>query len=215
MTLHSPRHCAEGFHIDVADDGIGALSVLNITEFDAVVLDRDLPTLHGNQVLRELMRWAERPAVLMLSGAGEVRDRVMGLQLGADDYLVKPFAFAELSARLRSLGRSPRSALPPTIRIGSLELDPSKRTVQRDGEHIALTRMEFAALEVLMRHPDEVVSAEKLLEKAWDANVNPFTNSIRVTISALRRKLGEPGIITTAVGAGYIIRDPHAEGSRS
>lgn len=198
----------EGLHADVVSDGISAIEAVAETSFDAVVLDRDLPGLHGDQVCRELMRCEERPSVLMLSAAGEVRDRVAGLELGADDYLVKPFAFPELVARLRSLGRRPRTALPPILKVEGLELDPSRQTVRREGSLIPLSRKEFAVLEVLMRNVDHVVSAEHLLEKAWDANANPFSNSIRVTVSTLRRKLGTPLVIQTVIGSGYRLSDP-------
>ncbi len=192
----------EGMAVDTVLDGVSALEKLGANEYDAVVLDRNLPGVHGDQVCCVLAARVERPAVLMLTAAGAVDDRVEGLNLGADDYLPKPFAFAELVARLRALGRRPGRVLPPVLRRGGIELDPGSHTVMRNGRPIELTRKEFAILEVLLT-AEGVVTAEDLLERAWDENANPFTNSVRVTIMTLRRKLGEPQPIQTVTGVGY------------
>ncbi|NLG65705.1 MAG: response regulator transcription factor [Actinobacteria bacterium] len=196
----------EGMAVDTVLDGVSALEKLGVNEYDAVVLDRNLPGVHGDQVCRVLAARAKRPAVLMLTAAGAVDDRVEGLNLGADDYLPKPFAFAELVARLRALGRRPGWVLPPVLRLGGIELDPGSHTVMRNGRPIELTRKEFAILEVLLT-AEGVVTAEDLLERAWDENANPFTNSVRVTIMTLRRKLGEPQPIQTVTGVGYRLCD--------
>ncbi|GAA1726847.1 response regulator transcription factor [Isoptericola hypogeus] len=198
----------EAIAADVAADGEAALYSLDVNEYDVVVLDRDLPGVHGDEVCRTLAQREERPAILMLTAARRVGDKVSGLELGADDYLSKPFEFPELVARVRALGRRRFTALPPQLEAAGVVLDPFRREVFRDGRYVRLSRKEFAVLEVLMRASGGVVSAETLLEKAWDENVNPFTNSVKVTISALRRKLGEPWVIRTAPGAGYAIDVP-------
>jgi DNA-binding response OmpR family regulator len=196
----------EGVAVDVSYDGIAATEKLSVNQYDVVVLDRNLPGLHGDDVCRWLADQPERPGILMLTAAGGVDERVDGLNLGADDYLPKPFAFVELVARLRALGRRQARALPPVLRRGDLELDPASHAVRRRGEPVELTRKEFAILEVLMT-TDGVVSTEELLERAWDENVNPFTNSVRVTIMTLRRKLGDPQAIDTITGVGYRLSD--------
>ncbi len=196
----------EGMAVDVAYDGQAALDKLEICQYDVVVLDRDLPVVHGDDVCRSIVDSPERPGVLMLTAAGRVDDRVDGLNLGADDYLPKPFAFVELVARVRALGRRSGRAVPPVLRKGGLALDPVSHTVEREGQAIELTKKEFAILEVLLT-ADGVVSAEELLERAWDENVNPFTNSVRVAIMTLRRKLGDPQPIETVTGVGYRICD--------
>jgi DNA-binding response OmpR family regulator len=196
----------EGMAVDLAFDGDDALDKLEVNQYDAVLLDRNLPVVHGDDVCRSLAQRSERPGILMLTAARAVDDRVEGLNLGADDYLPKPFAFAELVARLRALGRRAGRALPPTLRRGDLELDPVNHTVVRAGQPVDLTRKEFAILEVLLSS-DGVVSAEELLERAWDENVNPFTNSVRVAVMTLRRKLGEPQPIQTVTGVGYRLCD--------
>lgn len=190
---------------DVASDGDAALEAIDINDYDVVLLDRDLPGTHGDDVCRQLGAREERPAILMLTAARQLRDRVDGLELGADDYLSKPFEFPELIARLRALGRRKFRALPPVLTLAGLNVDPFRREVFRDGRFVALSRKEFAVLEVLMRAGGGVVSAEQLLEKAWDENVNPFTASVKVTISNVRRKLGEPWAIKTVSGVGYAI----------
>lgn len=201
----------DGLAVDVVGDGDAALERLSVNEYDVIVLDRDLPGTHGDDVCRAVATDPAGPAVLMLTASGSLEQRVEGLELGADDYLVKPFEFPELLARLRSLARRPRAAQPPVLESGDLRLDPFRREVYRRGRLTRMSRKEFAVLEVLMRARGGVVSAERLLEKAWDENADPFTNSVRVTISTLRRKLGEPRVIETVSGVGYRI----PEGERS
>ena len=192
----------EGMAVDVAFDGGEGLKKLAVNQYDAVVLDRNLPCVHGDEVCRRLAAEPERPGILMLTAAGGLDERVDGLNLGADDYLPKPFAFVELVARLRALSRRSGRALPPVLSRGDLELDPTSHSVRRGGHLVELTRKEFAILEVLLA-ADGVVSTEELLERAWDENVNPFTNSVRVAIMTLRRKLGDPQPIETVTGVGY------------
>ena len=193
----------EAMAVDVAYDGDGALERTSVNDYDVVVLDRDLPVVHGDDVCARLV--AERSAVriIMLTASGDLDDRVEGLTLGADDYLAKPFAFAELVARVRALGRRASPPLPPVLEVAGLRLDPARREVQRNGRNVLLTRKEFAVLEVLMRAGGTVVSAEQLLEKAWDEHIDPFTNVVRVTVMTLRRKLGEPPLLHTVPGVGY------------
>lgn len=193
----------ESIAADIASDGRQALDALEATDYDVVLLDRDIPIIHGDEICRHLATIADSPAVLMLTASGGLEDRVEGLELGADDYLAKPFEFLELIARIRALNRRKFTTLPPVLQGGGITLDPFKRTVTRNGNHIALTRKEFAVLELLMGAQGGVVSAETLLERAWDENANPFTHAVKVTISTLRRKLGEPSLITTVSGAGY------------
>ena len=195
----------EAISADVVGDGASALEAVALTDYDVVILDRDIPVIHGDEVCRRLTLDVDRPAILMLTAARMLDDKVEGLTIGADDYLSKPFQFPELFARLRALTRRRFSAAPPTLTVDDLSLSPIRREVTRAGRFVQLTRKEFAVLEVLMRDPGAVVSAERLLEKAWDENANPFTNSVKVTISTLRRKLGEPQLIETVTGVGYVI----------
>jgi DNA-binding response OmpR family regulator len=194
---------AEGMAVDVAYDGVEGHQKSMLTRYDVVVLDRDLPEMHGDDVLSEIVAASDTTRVLMLTASAGVEDRVDGLSLGADDYLTKPFAFPELVARIRALGRRSSPAVPPVLRAGDLELDPGKRTVLRSGRSLELTRKEFGVLEVLLAAGGSVVSSEELLERVWDENADPFTTTVRVTMMTLRRKLGEPGIIETVVGSGY------------
>jgi DNA-binding response OmpR family regulator len=194
---------AEGMAVDVAYDGVEGHQKAMLTRYDVVVLDRDLPEMHGDDVLSEIVAASDTTRVLMLTASAGVEDRVDGLSLGADDYLTKPFAFPELVARIRALGRRSSPAAPPVLRAGDLELDPAKRTVTRSGRPLELTRKEFGVLEVLLAAGGSVVSSEELLERVWDENADPFTTTVRVTMMTLRRKLGEPGIIETVVGSGY------------
>jgi two-component system response regulator VanR len=189
--------------VDVVHDGASALDRIGVNEYDVVVLDRDLPVLHGDDVCRTIVAEAVPTAVLMLTAAGRLRDKVDGFELGADDYLAKPFELPELVARVQSLARRPRQATPPVIECGDLRYDVFRHEVYREGRFVRLTRKEFAVLGVLLAADGGVVSAEQLLEKAWDENADPFTNSVRVTISTLRRKLGEPWMIHTVSGKGY------------
>ncbi len=195
----------EAMAVDVVYDGQAALDRIALNEYDVVVLDRDLPLVHGDDVCRKLVEEALPTRVLMLTAAGDISDRVEGLELGADDYLPKPFAFSELVARVRALGRRATTPLPPVLERAGISLDPGRREVLRDGKPIALAPKEFAVLEVLMRAGGAVVSAEQLLEKAWDEHTDPFTNVVRVTVMTLRRKLGEPPVIITVPGSGYRI----------
>jgi len=194
---------AEGMAVDVAYDGVEGHQKSMLTRYDVVVLDRDLPEMHGDDVLTEIVTASDSTRVLMLTASSGVEDRVDGLSLGADDYLTKPFAFPELVARIRALGRRSSPAVKPILRAGDLELDPAKRIVTRSGRPLELTRKEFGVLEVLLAAGGTVVSSEELLERVWDENADPFTTTVRVTMMTLRRKLGEPGIIDTVVGSGY------------
>jgi len=196
----------EALAVDVAYDGDAALDRLGVNDYDVVILDRDLPRVSGDDVCRALVGAGATARVLMLTAAGSVDDRVRGLALGSDDYLTKPFAFAELVARVRALGRRARPAAPPVLTRAGISLDPARRTVSRDARAVHLSRKEFGVLEELLRADGAVVSAETLLEKVWDENVDPFTNVIRVTVMTLRRKLGDPPPIVTHAGAGYQIR---------
>ncbi|GGS95401.1 response regulator transcription factor [Nonomuraea spiralis] len=195
----------EGMAVDVALDGHTGLERASVNDYDVVVLDRDLPGLHGDEVCGRLAA-GDRPArVLMLTAAGTIDDRVSGLGIGADDYLPKPFAFAELVARIRALARRTRPALPPVLVHGGLRLDPSTRVATRDGHRLMLSPKEFAVLELLLSARGAVVSAEQLLERGWDEFADPFTQTVKVTVSRLRRKLGDPPLIETVPQAGYRI----------
>ncbi len=193
----------EGLAVDLAPDGASALFKARVHDYDVVVLDRDLPELHGDEVCRALA--AEQPdtKVLMLTASGTLDDLVDGLALGADDYLAKPFAFAELVARVHALARRNGQARPPLLRAGDVELDPARRTVTRAGEAVDLTPKEFGVLEVLLAADGATVSVEDLLERVWDEHADPFTNTVRMTVMTLRRKLGDPAVVHTVVGAGY------------
>jgi DNA-binding response OmpR family regulator len=193
----------EAHAVDVAYDGLGALERTGVNEYDVIVLDRDLPKMHGDDVCRRLVAQRYPARILMLTASGELEDKVEGLSIGADDYLAKPFAFSELVARVRALGRRSSAPLPPILERSGLTLDPGRREVLRDGSPIDLTRKEFAVLEVLLRAEGAVVSSEQLLEKAWDEHIDPFTNVVRVTMMTLRKKLGDPPVIETVSGVGY------------
>jgi DNA-binding response OmpR family regulator len=193
--------------VDLAPDGSEALDKLAFTTYDVVILDRDLPGVHGDEVCRWIVEHATRPRVLMLTAAAGLRERVEGLQLGADDYLAKPFAFDELVARVHALARRVAIGRAPVLRAGDLTFDVARRRVDRAGTEIRLTSKEYTVLEVLMRADGAVVSAEELLERAWDENVDPFTATVRVTIANLRSKLGAPPIVETLVGTGYRIME--------
>jgi DNA-binding response OmpR family regulator len=192
----------QGIGADVAYDGSAGLEKALLTAYDVVVLDRDLPRVHGDTVCAALARAPAGARILMLTAAGAVRDRVDGLNLGADDYLAKPFAFAELVARVRALARRSPSAPPVTVR-GELVVDRARRRVSRAGRPLSLTRKELGVLEELLVADGAVVSAEDLLERVWDENADPFTRTVTVTIARLRRKLGEPDLIETVIGTGY------------
>jgi DNA-binding response OmpR family regulator len=193
----------QGWATDVALDGIEGLEKALVNDYDVIVLDRNLPGLHGDDVCRRLVQEESRARILMLTAARSLRDRVDGLDLGADDYLGKPFAFDELLARLRALARRSVPARPPVLRRAGIELDPAARSAVRTGRDLGLTNKEFGVLEALMAADGRVVSSEELLESVWDENADPFSNVVRVTLVTLRRKLGEPQPITTVTGAGY------------
>ena len=192
-----------GLAVDVAYDGTSGHEMAFVTRYDVVVLDRDLPGVHGDQICADLVASGALTRVLMLTASGTVADRVDGLQLGADDYLPKPFAFDELVARVRALGRRATPPAPPVLAVADLVLDPARRVATRSGAPVDLTRKEFGVLEELLKARGAVVSSEELLERVWDANTDPFTTTVRVTVMTLRKKLGEPPLIETVVGAGY------------
>jgi DNA-binding response OmpR family regulator len=198
----------EGMAVDVVLDGDKALEHLGVTRYDVVVLDRDLPRVHGDEVCRQIVASGSGSRVLMLTAASTVQERVDGLGLGADDYLPKPFDFAELVARIRALGRPATPALPPTLERGDLVLDPSRRVALRSGQRLDLSPKEFAVLECLLASAGRVVSAEELLERAWDEAADPFTTAVKSTVRRLRAKLGEPPVIDTVREGGYRIGEP-------
>jgi DNA-binding response OmpR family regulator len=189
--------------VDVVHDGGAALERIDVNEYDVVVLDRDLPVVHGDDVCRAVVAGESPVRVLMLTASAEIDDRVAGLSLGADDYLPKPFAFPELAARVVALGRRSRPAAPPVLQRAGIRLDLHRREVYRNGRYVPLSRKEFAVLAELLRAEGAAVSAEHLLEKAWDEHADPFTHAVRMTILKLRRKLGDPPIVLTDPGVGY------------
>jgi DNA-binding response OmpR family regulator len=195
----------EGVAVDVAFDGTDALAHVAINRYDVVVLDRDLPGVHGDEVCRTLVADRSDTRVLMLTAASTIRDRVEGLGLGADDYLTKPFDFSELVARVRALARRSSPPVPPTLTREGLMLDPARRTAVRDGRRLELSPKEFALLEHLLAADGRVVSAEELLERVWDEAINPFTSTVKTTIGRLRAKLGDPPLIETVREGGYRI----------
>jgi DNA-binding response OmpR family regulator len=198
----------EGMAVDVVLNGGAALEHLAITRYDVVVLDRDLPGIHGDEVCGRIVAGGSGTRVLMLTAASTVRDRVEGLGLGADDYLPKPFDFAELVARVRALGRRSAAALRPTLESGDVTLDPSRRVAFRAGRRLDLSPKEFGVLEYLLASDGRVVSAEELLERVWDEAADPFTTAVKSTIRRLRAKLGEPPLIDTIREGGYRIGEP-------
>ncbi|HUR07025.1 MAG TPA: response regulator transcription factor [Nonomuraea sp.] len=195
----------QGMAVDVAYDGLEAAAKLDLNTYDVVVLDRDLPGIHGDTLCQMITERDDRVMVLMLTAAGSPGDRVSGLTLGADDYLAKPFHFPELVLRIRSLARRRPAARARVLRAAGLELDPLRRTATRDGDRLDLSVKEFALLEALLRATPAFLSTEDLLEQVWDEHADPFTNTVTVTIGRLRRKLGNPPIITTTPGVGYRI----------
>jgi two-component system response regulator VanR len=195
----------EAIAADIAGDGATALELLRVNAYDIAVLDRDIPGPSGDEIAARIVASGSGMPILMLTAADRLDDKATGFGLGADDYLTKPFALQELVLRLRALDRRRAHHRPPVREIAGLRLDPFRREVYRDGRYVALTRKQFAVLEVLVAAEGGVVSAEELLERAWDENADPFTNAVRITVSALRKRLGEPGIIATVPGAGYRI----------
>ena len=200
----------EGMAVDVAYDGRAGHEMAFVTRYDVIVLDRDLPGVPGDEICADLVASGALTRVLMLTASASVADRVEGLGLGADDYLAKPFAFDELVARVRALGRRATPAAPPVLVVGDLLLDQARRSVTRAGRTLELTRKEFGILEELIKARGGVVSSEELLERVWDANADPFTTTVRVTVMTLRKKLGDPPLIETVVGAGYRVTVPEA-----
>jgi len=193
----------QGMAVDAAYDGLEAAAKLELNAYNVVVLDRDLPGIHGDTLCQMITERDDRVMVLMLTAAGTPGERVSGLGLGADDYLAKPFHFPELIARIRSLARRQPSARSRILRGAGIELDPLRRTVARDGRQLQLSVKEFAVLEALLSATPAFLSAEDLLEQVWDEQADPFTNTVTVTIGRLRRKLGDPPVITTTPGVGY------------
>lgn len=203
----------EAIAADLAGDGDTALELLSINLYDLVVLDRDIPGPSGDDVAKWIVASGSGTPILMLTAADRLDDKVSGFELGADDYLTKPFELRELVIRLRALDRRRAQVRPPVREIAGLRLDPFRREVFRDDRYVALTRKQFAVLEVLVSAEGGVISAEELLERAWDENADPFTNAVRITVSALRKRLGEPWLIATVPGVGYRIStdaDPSA-----
>jgi DNA-binding response OmpR family regulator len=195
----------QGLAVDLALDGLEAAAKLNVNAYDVVVLDRDLPGIHGDTLCQMITDKDDRVMVLMLTAAGAPGDRVSGLGLGADDYLAKPFHFPELVLRIRALARRQPAARARVLRTAGIELDPLHRTVTRDGRQLDLSVKEFGVLEALLRATPAFLRAEDLLEQVWDEQADPFTNTVTVTIGRLRRKLGDPPVITTTPGIGYRI----------
>src|SRR2546421_1914941 len=193
----------EGMAVDLAPDGSDALIKARVVRYDVVVLDRDLPGLHGDEVCGAVRGERPETGILMLTAAGSLEDVIEGLSLGADDSLAKPFRFAELVARIHALARRTAPSRPPVLRHGDLELDPARRRLTRAGREVELARKEFAVLEALMAADGATVSAEQLLERVWDEHTDPFTNVVRMTIMTLRRKLGDPPVVETVIGVGY------------
>lgn len=191
--------------VDVAYRGDDADELLSVNDYDVVVLDRDVPGMHGDEVARRVTARRGLTRILMLTAATTLGDRVHGLELGADDYLAKPFEYPELVARVRALGRRSVAAVPPVLERGGLLVDTNRRIATRDGRPLDLTAKELGVLEELLRADGRIVSAEDLLEKVWDMNIDPFTTAVRVTMSKLRRKLGDPDPIRTVPGAGYAL----------
>jgi two-component system, OmpR family, response regulator VanR len=200
----------EAIAADIALDGDDALERIMVNQYDVVVLDRDIPGTHGDEVCAIITRDHPAVRVLMLTAATRLKDKVAGFELGADDYLTKPFALEELIVRLHALARRPMSTTPPVLEFADLRLDPFRQEAYRAGRYLKLTRKQFAVLQLLMQARGGVVSAETLLEKAWDENADPFTSAPRVTMSTLRKALGSPDLIATVSGAGYRMTEPTA-----
>ena len=198
----------EAIAADIALDGAEALEQLAVNAYDVVLLDRDLPGVHGDEVARRVISDHPSTRIVMVTAADRLDDKETGFVLGADDYVTKPFELRELVLRLRAVARRSPTATPPLIERAGLRLDPFRREVYRDGRYVRLTRKQFAVLEVLMATDGGVVSAEQLLERAWDENADPFTNAVRITISTLRKQLGEPWLIHTTAGVGYRLVGP-------
>lgn len=197
---------AQAIATDVAHGGAEALRRFDAMDYDVLILDRDLPEIHGDEVCRRVIRSGLPTRILMLTASGTVQDRVEGLGLGADDYLSKPFSYDELVARVLALGRRTRPALPPVLEHAGVTLDVSRRQAHRDGRRLDLSRKEFAVLETLMRADGAVVTTDELIEQAWEEHISYNSNAVRVTLSKLRGKLGTPPVVETVSGAGYRMR---------
>jgi len=195
----------EAIAADVAGDGDSALELLALNDYDIAVLDRDIPGPSGDEIAQHIVASGSGTPILILTAADRLDDKASGFELGADDYLTKPFAMRELVLRLRALHRRRAHHRPPVLELAGLRLDPFRREVYRDGRYVPLTRKQFAVLEVLMEAEGGVISAEELLQRAWDEHADPFTNAVRITVSALRKRLGEPWLIATVPGVGYRI----------
>jgi two-component system response regulator VanR len=195
----------EAIAADIAGDGDSALELLSINAYDIAVLDRDIPGPSGDEIAESIVASGSGIPILMLTAADRLDDKTSGFELGADDYLTKPFELQELVLRLRALDRRRAHNRPPVRELAGLRLDPFRREVYRNGRYVALTRKQFAVLEVLVAADGGVISSEELLERAWDENADPFTNAVRITVSALRKRLGEPWLIATVTGVGYRI----------
>lgn len=197
----------EAIAADIATDGDTAEELLSVNSYDAAVLDRDVPGLSGDEIARRIVASGSGIPILMLTAADRIDDKASGFEHGADDYMTKPFDLRELVLRLRALERRRGNSRPPIREFGRLRLDPFRREVYRDGRYVALTRKQFAVLDVLLAAEGGVVSAEELLARAWDENADPFTNAVRITVSSLRKRLGEPWLIVTVAGVGYRVAD--------
>jgi DNA-binding response OmpR family regulator len=195
----------EGMAVDVALDGGSGLERATVNDYDVVVLDRDLPVVHGDDVCRRLVAGRVRARIIMLTAARATGDRIDGLMIGADDYLPKPFAFGELVARIRALARRSARPVAPVLTVTDVVVDTTRRVATREGRRLQLTRKEFGVLETLIGADGRVVSSEELLERVWDEHADPFTHVVRMTIMKLRRKLGDPPLIETLAGEGYRI----------
>ncbi len=204
----------EAIAADIAGDGDTALELLGVNDYDIAVLDRDIPGPSGDEIARRIVASGTGMPILMLTAADRLDDKASGFELGADDYLTKPFELRELVLRLRALERRRGYSRPPVLEIAGLRVDPFRREVFRDGRYVALTRKQFAVLEILVAAGGGVISAEELLERAWDENADPFTNAVRITVSGLRKRLGEPWLIITVPGAGYRIATGDADPGR-
>ncbi|MFF3489761.1 response regulator transcription factor [Streptomyces sp. NPDC002795] len=202
----------EAIAADIAGDGTTALDLLGVNTYDIAVLDRDIPGPSGDDVAQHIVESGSGMPILMLTAAARLDDKTTGFELGADDYLTKPFEMPELVLRLRALDRRRAHSRPPVREIAGLRVDPFRREVYRDGRFVGLTRKQFAVLEVLVAAEGGVISAEELLERAWDEHADPFTNAVRITVSALRKRLGEPWIIATVPGVGYRIEEARSGG---
>lgn len=195
----------EAIAADVANDGDSALELLSINSYDLAILDRDIPGPSGDDIAKQIVSSGMGIPIIMLTAADRILDKESGFGIGADDYLTKPFVMRELVLRIRALYRRRSHSRPPILELAGLKLDPFRREVYRDGAYVALTRKQFAILEILVEAQGGVVSAEELLTRGWDENANPFTNAVRITLSALRKRLGEPWLIETVPGVGYRI----------